>query len=210
MSRLTQILLAGAIAIGASAPPADAAPSKKLQAELGKLWTTVLQAPAATNPFTGGDPCIVLGGRIVSPFAGGEEFTCTVRPGTRILVVGWSSECSTVEEAPFHGDDEVSLRACARSADAGLQTPTVTLDGRPVHLTEVETALLDFMLPAGHIFDSALPAGTAGQSVGHGWVVLLHPLPPGSHVIHIENEGMYLGQPFESVNTTTIEVVPRS
>jgi len=210
MVRLTHVVLAVVIAIGASAAPADAAPSKRLPAELGALWTTVLQAPAATNPFTGGDPCIALGGRIVSPFAGGAEFTCTIRPGTRLLVVGWSSECSTVEEAPFHGDDEVSLRACARNADAGLQTPTVTLDGRPVHVTEVETALLDFVLPAGHIFDPALPAGTAGESVGHGWVVLLHPLPPGSHVIHIENEGMYLGRPFTAVNTTMIEVVPRS
>jgi hypothetical protein len=77
--------------------------------------------------------------------------------------------------------------------------PTVTLDGRPVALTETETGLLNFVLPAGNIFD--LPAGTEGQSVAHGWVALLHPLTPGTHVIRIELGGTL-------VNTTTIQVQP--
>jgi hypothetical protein len=189
------------------APSAAAVTKRKLSATLGTLWTTVLQTPAASNPFTGGDPCIDLGG-VLAPFAGGVEFTCTVKPGTKILVPGWTSECSTVEGPPYHGDDEASLRDCVRLVDAGLTTPTVSLDGSPVAVTEVETALLDFVLPPGHIFDAALPAGTRGQSVGHGWVALLHPLPPGSHVIHIEVHGTYLGEPFDSINTTTIQVRP--
>jgi hypothetical protein len=208
MPRLCRVLLAfAAVAAAATTPAAAAVPDKQLSATLGELWTTVLQAPAATNPFTGGDPCIDLGG-VVAPFAGGAEITCTVKPGTKIFVVGWSSECSTVEAPPYHGDDEASLRGCARLVDAGLTTPIVTLDGAPVALTEVETALLDFVLPAGHIFDPALPAGTRGQSVGHGWVALVHPLASGSHVIRIEVHGAYLGQPLDSFNTTTIEVIP--
>jgi hypothetical protein len=206
MSRLCRVLLAVAIAAAATAPPAAAVSKKELSRTLGALWTTVIQTPAADNPFTGGDPCIELGRSVLAPFAGPPEFTCTVKPGTRIFVVGWSSECSTIEEPPYHGDDEASLRDCARAVDAGLTTPTVTLDGNPVAVAEVETALLEFVLPPGHIFDPALAAGTPGQSVGHGWVALLHPLTPGSHVIHIEVRGMYLGAPFESVNTTTIEV----
>ena len=130
-----------------------------------------------------------IGDRTVAPFAGGEELSCTVAPGTKIFIAAWSSECSTVEAAPYHGDDESSLRACVRAVDAGLQTPTVTLDGDPVALTEIETGLLDFTLPEGHIFDPGLPAGTTGQSVGHGWVALVHPLPPGTHTIRIENHG---------------------
>jgi hypothetical protein len=207
MSRLSRVLLAVAVAAAATAPSAVAVPEKKLSTTLGALWTTVIQTPAADNPFTGGDPCIDLGGTL-APFAGPAEFTCTVKPGIKIFVVGWSSECSTVEAPPYHGDDEASLRDCARSVDAGLATPTVSLDGSRVALTEVETALLEFVLPPGHIFDPALPAGTRGQSVGHGWVVLLHPLTPGSHVIRIEVCGIYLGAPFESINTTTIRVRP--
>jgi hypothetical protein len=207
MSRLCRVLLAVAVAAAVTAPSAAAVPEKQLPDTLASLWTTVLQTPAASNPFTGGDPCIRLG-RAVAPFAGGPEFTCTVKPGTEIFVTGWSSECSTLEGPPYHGDDEASLRECAVSVDAGLGTPTVSLDGGPVVLTEVQTALLDFVLPPGHIFDPALPAGTRGESVGHGWVALLHPLTPGSHVIHIEVHGTYLGAPFESVNTTTIQVRP--
>ena len=33
-----------------------------------------------------------------------------------------------------------------------------------------------------------VPAGTAGQSVGDGWVALLRPLPPGTHHITIDND----------------------
>ena len=199
MPRLSRVLLAVVDATAVIAPSAAADQDKKLSATLGELWTTVLEAPAATNPFTGGDPCIDLGGRVVAPFAGGPEFTCTVEPGTKLFVVGFSTECSTVEPPPFHGTDEASLRQCARDADAAIGTPTVTLDGSPVALTETETGLLNLVLPAGNIFD--LPAGTEGQSVAHGWVALLHPLPPGSHVIRIELRGT-------QVNTTTIQVQP--
>jgi hypothetical protein len=159
MRRLRRVLFGVAVAVAVIAQPAAAVPNKKLPATLGTMWTTVLQTPAADNPFTGGDPCIDLGG-VVAPFAGGANFTCTVKPGTKIFVAAFSSECSTVEPPPFHGDDEASLRACALAADAGLNTPTVMLDGRPVALTEVQTPLLNFVLPAGHIFDPSLPAGT--------------------------------------------------
>ena len=207
MRRLCRVLFGVAVAVAVTAQPAAAVPNKKLPATLGTMWTTVLQTPAADNPFTGGDPCIDLGG-VVAPFAGGANFTCTVKPGTKIFVAAFSSECSTVEPPPFHGDDEASLRACALAADAGLNTPTVTLDGRPVALTEVQTPLLNFVLPAGHIFDPSLPAGTRGQSVAHGWVALLHPLTPGTHAIGIEIHGTYLGQDLDFVGTTTIEVRP--
>src|SRR3954469_11791800 len=137
MSRLCRVLLVIAVAAATGAPSAVAAPDKELSRTLGALWTTVLQTPAVSNPITGGDPCIELG-QVVSPFAGGEQFACTVKPGTKIFVVGWSSECSSLEPPPYHGDDEASLRRCARTVDAGLTTPAVSLDGRPVALTEVQ------------------------------------------------------------------------
>ena len=207
MSRWLRVLLFCLVALGLFAPSAAAAPDKKLAAHLGALWTAVLETPTAQNPFTGGDPCVQLDGAVapVAPL-GTESVTCTVKTGTRILVLGWTSECSTVEPPPYFGTDEPSLRACARAVDAQLEPPTVTVDGRPLPVVEVETALLDVVLPADNIFGQ--PAGTTAQSVGHGWVALLHPLPPGTHEIVIHVTGTYLGQPVDFTNTTTIIVQP--
>ena len=67
-----------------------------------------------------------------------------------------------------------------------MNSPTksmVTLDGESVHVTEAETPLLPITLPSDNLF--ALPAGTTGLSVGHGWVAPLRPLTPGTHTIAI-------------------------
>ena len=181
MSRITRILLLVAIGLLAAAPAASAVPAKKLDAYLAALWTTVLETPSAQNPFgTGGAAfaCLDLG-RAVAPFAPGGVESCTVKPGTRVFVAASSVECSTFEG---NGTTELELRKCARMGDVPV-APTVTVDGKAVPVAEVETPLLNIVLPAGNIFDQ--PAGTQGLSVGHGWVVLLNPLPPGTHKIVI-------------------------
>jgi hypothetical protein len=174
------------VTLVAAAPAASAAPMKKLDDTLGALWTTVLETPSAQNAFGSGGSafaCWDLGGT-VAPFAPpmGVE-SCTVKPGTKIFVAASSVECSTFEG---NGTTETQLRECARDTDAQV-APTVTVDGRSVAMTEVETRLLDIVLPAGNIF--GLPAGMQGLSVAHGWVARLHPLPPGTHTIVIRNAG---------------------
>ena len=77
---------------------------------------------------------------------------------------------------------DADLRTCARH-DVQV-APTVTVDGKSVPVTEVETPLLNIVLPADNVF-GAPAAGTTGQSVAHGWVTLLHPLTPGTHTIVI-------------------------
>jgi hypothetical protein len=102
-----------------------------------------------------------------------------VKPGTKIFVAASSFECST-----FEGNGTTAeLRQCARDADVQV-APTVTVDGRSVPVAEVETRLLNIVLPADNVFGQ--PAGTRGLSVGHGWVTLLHPLTPGTHTIVID------------------------
>ena len=199
MSRLARTLLLAAVTFCLVAPQAGAVPDRKLSGLLGDMWTTILETPDADNPLTGGDPCIQLGANIVAPFGGGSEFTCVVKPGTRVFVAAYSAECSTVEGPPYHGDNEAELRTCARDNVVEFEPVTATLDGRPIALTQVQTALLNFVLPPDNIF--GLEAGTTGQSVGDGWVALLHPLTPGSHEIQITNGN-------ELTNTTTIEVQP--
>src|SRR6185437_12253396 len=140
----------------------------------------VLETPSAQNSFGSGGAafaCWNLGGT-VAPFGPSGVPSCTVKPGTKILVVASSNECSTFEEPNL--TTEAELRACAEQAD--VQTaPSVTVDGHSVPVKEVETRLMNIVLPADNLF--GLPAGTTGLSVGHGWVVHLTPLTPGTHTI---------------------------
>jgi hypothetical protein len=196
MSRFARILLFAAVTLVMAAPPASAVPVKKLNDNLGALWTTALETPSAENPFGSGGSefaCINLDGT-VAPFAPGGVESCTVKPGTKIFVAGSSFECSTFEG---NGTTEAELRDCARQFDVQV-SPTVTVDGKSVPVAEVETQLLNIVLPADNIF--GLPAGTQGLSVGHGWVTLLNPLTPGTHTIVIHSG--------TSTITTTILVKP--
>ena len=193
---VTRALIVLAATLGivfAQVAPASAAPAKKLESNLAALWTTVLETPSAQNSFgTGGSAfgCWDLGGT-VAPLAPGGVESCTVKPGTKLFVAGFTVECSTFEG---NGTTEAELRECARETDVQA-APRVTLDGRSVPIAEAETPLLNIVLPADSLF--GLPAGTSGLSVGHGWVALLHPLPPGTHTIVID-----------STTTTTIVVTP--
>jgi hypothetical protein len=196
VSRITRIALVTAIALFAAAPAASAVPSKKLDDYLAALWTTVLETPSAQNPFGAGGSafaCLDLGGT-VAPFAPGGVESCTVKPGTKVFIAASSVECSTFEG---NGTTEAELRTCARESDV-QDAPTVTVDGKSVPVAEVETPLLNIVLPADNVFE--LPPGTQGLSVGHGWLALLHPLTPGTHTIVIDTG--------EDPITTTIVVKP--
>lgn len=195
MSRITRIVLLAVLTMLVVVPAANAVPSKKSDDYLARLWTTVLETPSAENPFGSGGPethCIDLGGT-VAPFGPNGADSCTVKSGTKIFIAATSVECSTFEG---NGTTETQLRECAQST-AG-SAPTVTVDGKAVPLADVETPLLDIVLPADNIF--GLPAGTSGSSVAQGWVALLHPLTPGTHTITIDSTSTTI--------TTTIIVQP--
>ena len=205
MSRITRIVLLTAIALFAAAPAASAVPSKKLDDYLAALWTTVLETPSAQNSFgTGGSAfaCFDLGGT-VAPFAPTGAESCTVKPGTKVFVAASSVECSTFVRDDCGGTNEAKLRANARARDV-QHAPTVTVDRRSVPVVEVETPLLNIVLPADNVF--GLPAGTQGLSVAHGWVALLHPLTPGTHTIVIVTAHPAPDPP--TTITTTIVVKP--
>jgi hypothetical protein len=194
--RLVRFSLIATLALSVAAPAGRAAPTNKIDAQLGALWTAVLQTPSSQNAFgTGGEAfgCWRLD-KTVAPFGPTGVSSCTVKPGTEILVAASSFECSTFEG---NGTTEAQLRSCARDSDV-QSAPAVTVDGRAVEVSEAETALLEIVLPADNIF--GLEAGAEGLSVAHGWVALLHPLPPGRHTIVIA-----VG---EQTITTTIIVVP--
>jgi hypothetical protein len=97
-----------------------------------------------------------------------------------------NTECSTLEGAPFHGDDEVSLRACATSA-ASFRNLHFSLDGASVPESTlqafyVSSPMFDLSVPAGNTLSVQGPA--VGQSVAVGVHLFLRPLPPGEHVLN--------------------------
>jgi len=196
VSRLVAILLLAPVTLGLAATAASAAPAATIDADLTALWTNVLKTPSAQNSFgTGGAAfgCWNLGGGTIAPFGPNGIPSCTVKPGTKIFVAAHTWECSTFEG---NGTTEAELRTCAKQYD--VQTaPTVTVDGHSVPVTEVETRLMNIVLPADNIF--SLPARTKGMSVGHGWVAHLHPLTPGTHTIVGSGTATF---------TTTITVEP--
>lgn len=180
--RAATLIMLIALAFGLGSTAAIAAPATQDAAMLGALWTKVLETPSAQNSFGSGGQefaCWDLGQQVVAPFGPNGVASCTVKPGTRLFVAASTFECSTFEG---NGTTEQQLRDCARQSDAQV-APPVTLDGSPVPVTEVETALLPITLPADNIFGQ--PAGTTGQSVAHGWVTSLLPLTPGTHTIVI-------------------------
>jgi hypothetical protein len=203
MSRLAHALLVAAATICIVAPSASANPNNRLGGTLGDLWTTVLQTPTPDNPFAGGSPCVDLGG-ILAPFGpNGVTTSCTVERGTKIFAAAWTTECSTFEG---NGTTEAELRACARAFDQGITTHTIAVDGQSVPVSEVETGLLTIHLPKDNIF-GLTGADRNGLSVGHGWVTLLDPLPPGTHTIDIHLAGTYMGAPVIPEIQTTIIVL---
>jgi hypothetical protein len=211
MIRVLRVLLLFVLLMTFAGPAQAANPEKRLSGLLGDLWTQVIETPTPRNPFTGGDFCVRLAEpahvRIVVPFAPTSTTTvhCTVPSGTMLFISAWSSECSNVEPEPYFGRGEADLRSCARAADSRINPPVVTLDGRTVPVQEVETALLKAVLPADNIFDQR--PRTRAQSVGHGWVALLRPLPPGTHTIILRTTGIDVSDaPVHLVNTTTIVV----
>ena len=72
-------------------------------------------------------------------------------------------------------------------------------DGKPVKVSEVVVPSLNIVLPDGNLFGE--PPETPGLSAAHGWVILLHPLPPGTHTIEIDSS-------IFGLSTTTITVEP--
>src|ERR1700742_669058 len=145
--------LAYVVALCLGAPTVGAVPAKKLDNNLAALWTTILQTPSAQNPFGSGGPesgCWNLGGT-VAPFGPNGVASCTVKPGTKIFVAAASAECSTFpKDGPGPDATEAELRACAVAGDAQV-APSVKVDGKSVPVTEVETSLLNIVLPPDNI-----------------------------------------------------------
>jgi hypothetical protein len=118
---------------------------------------------------------------------GGVTIDVTIRPGTSLFFPILNSECSVLEPDPFHGDDEAELRACANGHIDHTSGLIAVIDDVPVQdlaTYRVESPLFEFgPLPADNVLGA--PAGTTSLAVDAGVYLMLTPLRPGSHTIHV-------------------------
>jgi hypothetical protein len=196
--RRALIVVAAIVGIVFAQVPAASAQEPDLSGMLANLWTQVLQTPLSESPVGTDHSCWNLGDNTVAPFFGpppdsGLTLSCTVDTDTKLFVVGWSTECSTFDNdcgrqsdpsGPCGGSSLGQLLACAVKMDKPHRTPTITIDGKSVKVTQVTTTMPNLELKADNIFEDPDAAGT-GQSAAHGWVALVGPLPVGSHEIVI-------------------------
>lgn len=156
-----------------------------------KWWQYVLSVPADQNPLAGNpDECIfqlegnvglVVGNCALLPE--GTAIPCTVPAGKMLFVEVLGAECSTLEVDPFYGGNEAELRACAEALVP--QDLEASIDGvavRDVSKYIVTSPLYDFTVPEDNVL--GVPAGS-GQSVASGAYLMLSPLSPGTHTIHL-------------------------
>jgi hypothetical protein len=156
---------------------------------LAQWWAGALSAPAdETNPLISGG-CVVTGK--VALHYGGD---CTLRPGTKIIEMMFSTECSNREPEPFHAENAAEAEACGR-ANAGVATALdLRVDGGPWLdlLDEDFGAVMPWTTvawPEENIF--GLPGGGLISFGGYGYVAMVKPLRPGRHTIetHLAGEG---------------------
>jgi hypothetical protein len=158
-----------------------------------RWWQYVLSIPAPQNPLTGGTGanCVFqrIGnvGLVAADPQAGQTLTCEVPAGMMLYLDILSAECSTLEPPPFYGGNEEELRACAESfihsdLEASIDGVAIQNLSQYIHTSP----LFEFTLPEDNIL--GVPAGSVGESVSNGAHLMLAPLTPGQHTIHLHGE----------------------
>jgi hypothetical protein len=197
MRRLVIVLVAGMLlastagSASAAKPalrgflPATAHPHGHSLVDLGTAWNAwSLSAPVETNPFIQArceqsplDPNIWF---LPEPYPGGPNTAdCRVPQGAFLVVPPFFFECSQAEPDPFHGDNEVELRACVEAGFDLAVHVDVTFDGRTA------TGLADYVLttrlntvPADNLLG---PDPTL--TMNRGIFMVTAPLSRGTHTL---------------------------
>ena len=206
MSRAIRVvLIACLISIGAASPASASGSDPRSSLALSALWSKIFETPSDRNPFgTGGDAygCLTLAPGLASAFGAEGIPACTFNPGTTLVVTPTTTECSTPE-----GTKVPDLRGCATAADADVTAVALTIDGRAVPTTHVQTGFIPIILGRNNIFTE--PAGTVGLSVADGWITIVRPFAAGTtHTIFESSTRTDSGIPTTQSNTTVITIRP--
>ena len=164
-------------------------------------------AVATFAPSYTGEPipaCMLLGeGKVLFPQ---PESTCTVQPGTKVLVPLPGASCSDAELPPYFAETEAEQRACAEAIvrDEVLEL-TVSVDGgAPQNV--LSDRFLDIAAQFSVISEPGNPFGAEpGPTtvVAVGYLGVVRGLPPGEHTFVVS--GVAFGGPFSF--SWTVDVV---
>jgi hypothetical protein len=168
---------------------ADAAPAPRPLGHTYDQWLRIVGQfflGDASNPLIAGldGACGEQRGNfflMAAPIDVGEVFDCDIPAGTWIVL----SHAAFFTTGGIDGDTDAVLEA---KALAGFETPidVLTLDGEPLKLRTAITGAYDIEAAAGSFYD-VIGVGTGDiRTAIVGNVTLIHPLPPGDHVIESE------------------------
>ena len=216
---VTVVLLSGTIYIASArgnANPGVLPPNSRVQGLtygewLAKWWEYALIIPAAQNPLTGGtgENCVFqrIGtvGLVVANSTLDVPIKCEVPTGMMLYLEVLGAECSNLEEPPFFGGNEAELLACAQSfVPQDLQASIDGIEVQNLNKYIFTSPMYDFTEPEDNIL--GVPAGTTGESIGSGAYLMLAPLSPGKHTIHVQ--GTYPSLDYTADKTFDLTVKP--
>ena len=157
---------------------------------------------------------------VESPSGGTQNLSCTVPAGKAIFLPIINVECSTQEQPTFPNGfgctDEDSCRRCATTYGDHIRTSSAylnaSIDGVPVtNLTAFRTASPSYTFTAtnNNLFISPTQGnGGKGTSVSDGYWLLVRPLLPGTHTIHVHGAFDSTAGNFTQNALYTITVTP--
>jgi hypothetical protein len=164
----------------------------------GRWWQWLVSIPEATNPnldTTGANCDKGQSGQVwfLAGTFGDKAYTrrCTIPGGNDLLVTPFTTLDG--ELGPKVGDcspNQCDINVLRELAAAGMDNPQsleVTVDNSQVNNLDqyrVTSPVFDATFPKGAIFK--IPPGLHGPLVSDGYFVLLKPLSPGMHTIHLK------------------------
>lgn len=171
-------------------PPATQVQGVTYGQWLARWWQYTLELPASENPLTNGtDSCMVKPfgnvGVVLANSSTGGPVSCEVPAGMMLYIEVLGVECSNLEGEPFYGGNEDELRACVQAFTP--QNLAASIDDHQVKSLNkfiFLSPLYEFTNPEENIL--GVPAGTKGISMGSGAYLMIAPLSPGKHTIHLQ------------------------
>lgn len=191
------LVLAPTLAVAASVAPPQSHPYGRSYAEWAAAWWQwALETPASQNPLldTTGEFCAVAQTAKVWFLAGSIDGSpvsrsCTIPTGTALLLPLANFFYGAVLNDPPETRTEAFVRAQVACVEGAVIS--LTIDGVPVPTPErffERSILFSVQLPADNIFgvdESIVPELLLSPSVDAGYYVIIRPLPPGTHILHL-------------------------
>ena len=175
-------------------------------------WQSVFATPVegASHPlitgggFDGENGIVFLSAPVAPVGSPSATISITIPSGSPLFFPIVAVECSVFEPPPFHGDDEVSLRACANDLLGFVSEVSVEIDGAPANAARVESPLFQWgPLPLDNVLGA--PEGTTSDAISAGYFLMLPPLNVGVHHIAVSGTIEAFGLAVDAEFVVTVE-----